>query len=221
MSELRTDADTETESVIDQLVERHRTLFSEEIGLDSTQNTLSVLFPWLCAALVMSARISQATTIKVAHGLIDGGWTTPEHMIDSTWQDCADALKEVGYGRYDESTARLVQDTYDGDLRKLRAQERRDPERQRQAPKAFKGIGDVGADIFFRGLQSAWSEHYPLMDETARAAVSGLGVPNSAATLADRIGRGRFVRGGTALSRVELEDIDHAQLLEDEERASA
>lgn len=213
---------SETKRILDRLVERHGTLFSEELDLDLAQDTPSVLFQWLCASLVMSARISHEMAMNAARALSEAGWTTAEQMLDSSWQDRVDVLNRSGYARYDESTARmlgetalLVQDDYEGDLRKLRAASDRDPQRQRRAIKAFKGIGDVGADIFFRELQLVWSEHFPFIDDTARAAAERLGVPEDAATLADQVGRENLPRLVTALVRAELRDIDRANLLED------
>lgn len=217
---------TETDLVLARLVERHGTLFSEELGLDLTQNTPSVLFRWLCAALLMSARISHETATAAARALSDAGWTTAERMAESKWEDRVRVLNGSGYARYDESTARMIgdtarrlQDDYDGDLRKLRAASENDPEGQRAALKAFKGIGDIGADIFFRELQTVWPEHYPRLDGKARGAARRLGLPDKAGRLAERVGRERFARLVTALVRADLADIDRSDILEEAEEA--
>jgi len=226
---------TETDLVLARLVERHGTLFSEELGLDLTQNTPSVLFRWLCAALLMSARISHETATAAARALSDAGWTTAERMAESKWEDRVRVLNGSGYARYDESTARMIgdtarrlQDDYDGDLRKLRAASENDPEGQRAALKAFKGIGDTGADIFFRELQTVWPEHYPRLDGKARGAARRgkargaarrLGLPDKASRLAERVGRERFARLVTALVRADLADIDRSDVLEEAEEA--
>lgn len=216
----------ETDLVLGRLVERHGTLFSEELGLDLTQNTPSALFRWLCAALLMSARISHETAIAAARALSDAGWTTAERMAESTWEDRVRVLNGSGYARYDESTARMLgdtarrlQDEYDGDLRKLRAASENDPEGQRAALKAFKGIGDTGADIFFRELQMVWSEHYPCLDDKARGAARRLGLHDNAGPLAERAGPERFQRLVTALVRADLVDIDRSDILEEAEES--
>jgi len=66
-------------------------------------------------------------------------------------------LNRAGYARYDESTSRMLGDTcalllerYRGDLRKLREEAGHDPQRERALLKEFKGLGDVGVDIFSR-----------------------------------------------------------------------
>jgi len=212
----------ETDLVLDRLLECHGTLFSAELGLDLEKNTPSVLFRWLCAALLMSARISHDTALVAARALADAGWTTAHRMAESTWEDRVGVLNRSGYARYDESTARMLGDTarrlldeYDGDLRKLRAESENDPERQRAALKAFKGIGDVGADIFFRELQTVWSEHYPFLDDKARTAARRLGLPDTAEALAELIGRDRFARLATALVRAQIADVDRNALLEE------
>jgi len=212
---------TETDRLPDRLIDRHGTPFSAELGLDLTRNTPSVLFRWLCAALLMSARISHDAAMKAARALTDAGWTTAEHMAEASWEERVEVLNTSGYARFDESTARMLGETarllledYDCDLRKLRAASDRDPDREREALKACKGIGDVGADIFFRDLQTVWSEHYPFMDGTARRAARRLQLPETAEALAERVGRARFVPLVTALVQAELYGIERADLLD-------
>jgi len=220
-----TNDSNDTDRLLDRLIDRHGTPFSAELDLDLTRNTPSVLFRWLCAALLMSARISHDAATKAARALSEAGWTTAQHMAAASWEDRVEVLNTSGYARYDESTARMLGETasllledHDGDLRKLRAASDRDPDREREALKACKGIGDVGADIFFRDLQTVWTEHYPLMDDTARNAAQRLHLPDSAEALADRVGRARFVPVVTALVRAELDGIERADLLDLPER---
>jgi endonuclease III len=213
--------------LFDRLVDHHGPLFSEDLGLDLTQNTPSALFRWLCAALLMSARISHETAIKAASALSEAGWTTPDRMTQSCWEDRVKVLDDAGYARFDERTARMLGDTarllcddYDGDLRNLRSRSDRDPQSERKALKDLKGIGDVGADIFFREVQTVWSEHFPFMDETARKAARRLQIPDCAETLAEQVGPSRFPRIVAALVRAELNGTERKHLLEDQERAS-
>lgn len=175
----------------------------------------------------MSARISHRTALKAARALSDAGWTTAGQMADSRWEDRVETLNAAGYARYDESTARMLGDTarllcdaHGGDLRNLRAESDRDPQAERRALKDFKGIGDVGADIFFRELQAAWSEHFPFMDDPARAAARRLGVPATPQALAERVAPERFLRIVTALVRTGLEGVERADLLEGSERTT-
>src|ERR671930_549871 len=73
-------------------------------------------------------------------------------------------------------TAQLLLDRYGGDLRRLRADAGRDPGAERRLLKQFKGIGDVGVDIFFREAQRSWSELYPFADRRALHAAGRLGL---------------------------------------------
>ncbi|SIO47554.1 hypothetical protein SAMN05444722_2426 [Rhodovulum sp. ES.010] len=196
-----------------QLPDRHGTLFSRELGIDLTQATPAPLFRWLCAALLMSARILHRTALDAARALAAAGWTTADKMAASAWKDRVRVLNRAGYARYDESTARMLGETadlliaeYDGDLRNLRAAAGRDCAAQRARLKAFKGIGDVGADIFFREVQTIWTEHYPFMDAMARKAARRQGLPDDADALAELVGRERYAAVLAALVRAELAD---------------
>lgn len=59
----------ETDLFLDRLAERHGTLFSEELGLDLTRDTPSVVFRWLYAALMMCARILHQIALKAARAV--------------------------------------------------------------------------------------------------------------------------------------------------------
>lgn len=193
------------------LLDRHGRLFSTELGIDLTRNTPSPLFRWLCAALLLSARISHKAAMNAARAVTGAGLTTAYRMAECPWKDRVRILNGAGYARYDESTARMLGDTarhllraYDGDLRKLRAATNRDPHAARRALKACKGIGDVGADIFFREMQMVWPEHFPFADAKARTAARRLMLPDTARELAALIDRQDFVRLVAALVRAEL-----------------
>jgi endonuclease III len=205
---------SETERTVQSLVERHGTLFSEELGINLGKNTPSQLFRWLCAALLMSARISHQAAIKAARALSEAGWTTASKMAESSWEGRVRVLNRSGYARYDESTARMLGDTaerlqaeYCGDLRRLRAASDQKPGAERERLKTFKGIGDVGADIFFREVQTVWPEHFPFLDAKARKAARRLGLPDTPGGLADLVGRERFAHVAAALVRAELDNV--------------
>ena len=127
----------------------------------------TALFQWLCASLLFSARIRADAALRA---LFEAGLTTPETMASATWRS-APILNRSGYARYDESTSRMLGETsrmlldrYQGDLRKLREAAGRDPQEERRLLEEFKGIGDVGADIFMREVQLVWDELYPFAD---------------------------------------------------------
>ena len=200
------------DQIIGALLEEHGQTYAEQLGIDLESGTPSPLFRWLCAALLMSARISAATAVDAARALADRGWITAAKMADATWEERARTLNQAGYARYDESTSRMLGDTarmlqekYQGDLRKLRDAAERDPERERTLLKECKGIGDVGVDIFMREAQITWPELYPFADQKALQAAAKLGLDEDPHALADRVPRKDFPRLLTALVRASLE----------------
>lgn len=200
------------------LIEQHGRLYSEELEIDLARNTPSTLFRWLCAALLLSARISSGLAMRAAHALTEQGWTTAQRLADTTWRERVTVLNRAGYARYDESTSRILGDTvaymlekYDGDLRVLRDEAGRDPEKERKLLKDFKGIGEVGADIFFREIQLVWDEVYPFADRKALAAAERLGLPATARELAAGRDRMEFARLLAALIRTDLAH-DYAEI---------
>ena len=64
-------------------------------------------------------------------------------------------------------TSRPLIEKYRGDLNQLREQAGRDPKVERELLKEFKGIAEVGVDIFFREVQTIWEELYPFVDKRA------------------------------------------------------
>jgi hypothetical protein len=212
--------------IVRALLERHGRTFAEDIGIPVKKNTPSPLFRLLCASLLFSTRISARTAIKAAIALTDQGWTTPQKMAASTWEERAKTLNEAGYARYDERTSTALGDTtemlldrYGGDLRNLREEAGRDPGEERKLLKRFKGIGDVGVDIFFREAQAAWDELFPFADRRTLRGARNLGLEDDADSLVRLVGDRDFPRLVAALVRVELEG-DHAEVLEEAGRRS-
>jgi len=199
------------ETLVAALLDRHGTSFAGELDIDLAANTPSGLFRWLCASILMSARISSGNAMRAAKALADAGWTTPQAMAASSWEERVKVLNANGYARYDESTARMLGEdaaillvTYDGDLRRLREKAGGDPAAVRTLLKEFKGIGDVGANIFCREAQIAWDELHPFADRKALASATKLGLPGSADALAALVDRADFPRLAAALVRCDL-----------------
>ena len=193
------------------LLETHGQTYCDELGIDIERGTPSVLFRWLVASLLFSARIRADAALSSARALSKAGWTTSQKMRDAGWDARVKVLNRSGYARYDESTSRMLGDTcallideYGGDLRNLREKARRDPGEERRRLKAFKGIGDVGADLFFREVQAVWPELYPFADKRALKAAATLGLAETAEGLAETVDRADFPRLVTALVRVDL-----------------
>ena len=202
--------------IVEALLERHGRTYAGELGIDLAKGTPSVLFRWLCASILLSARISAEVAMSAARALTDQGWTTAQKMAASTWEQRTRTLNQAGYARYDESTSRMLGETagmliekYSGDLRRLRGAASRDPVAERRLLKECKGLGDVGVDIFFREAQVAWDELYPFAGRRDLDAAARLGLNNDAAGLAKHVSRDDFPRLTAALVRASLaKDLD-------------
>ena len=197
--------------IIDALLERHGKTYAAELGIDLGKGTPSVLFRWLCASILLSARISAGLAMHAARALGDQGRTTAQKMAAATWEQRTRTLNEAGYARYDESTSRMLGDTaellverYGGDLRRLREAAERDAGRERALLKQCKGLGDVGVSIFFREVQLAWDELYPFADKRALDAAQRLGLGSDAQALAKQVPKQEFPRLVAALVRAGL-----------------
>jgi len=195
--------------------------FSEELGIDLSHPGPSALFRWFCATLLSSTRISSGLAMRGAKALTHKGWTTPQKMVEATWEERTRTLNEAGYARYDESTStkletdsKLMLEKYHGDLRRLREAAERDPARERELLEEFKGIGDVGADIFFREIQLAWDELFPFADRKALSVAETLGLGSTAQALAELTPRDRFPTLLSALVRCGLAKEEEALLEE-------
>ncbi|HWT91442.1 MAG TPA: hypothetical protein VN238_00460 [Solirubrobacteraceae bacterium] len=195
------------------LLDRHGQTYADELGIDVAKNTPSPLFRLLCASVLMSARISSTISTDAARSLAERGWRTAAKLAESTWDERVAALHEAGYTRYQERTATMLgelaetlQDRYGGDLRKLRDAADRDPKAERKLLEEFKGLGDVGADIFFREAQVAWDELRPFADRRALDAAGRLKLGKDPEKLAELAGDGDFPRLVAALVRTELDD---------------
>jgi hypothetical protein len=195
------------------LLELHGRTYAEELRIDVAKGTPSPLYRLLCAATLMSARIDSRIAVEAARNLARRGWRSPRKLAESTWEQRVRALNDAGYARYQERTATMLGDLtehllerYRGDLRALRDEADRDPRAERRLLKQFKGLGDVGVDIFFREAQVAWEELRPFADRRALDAAGRLRLPKDAAKLARLVDGDDFPRLVAALVRVRLDD---------------
>ncbi len=182
-----------------ELLRRYPKSHADRLRIDVAKNTPSPLYQWMIASLLFSARISVDLAHQAAKALFNGeGWRTPRKMAATTWEQRVKVLNGSGYARYDESTSRyigestdLLLDRYKGDLRRLRDAADGDPERLRKLMSDFKGIADVGSDIFFREVQVAWDELYPFADRKSLAVADKLDLEANARGLAGLVERQR------------------------------
>jgi hypothetical protein len=164
------------------LLDRHGRTYAEDAGI-RLRDTPAPLFQLLCLSLMLSARIRGEAAVSGARALFDTGWTTPDHLAASTWEQRVKVLNENGYARYDESTARmlaqttdLLLDRYDGDLRQLRAAADGDVATVQRLLEEFTGMGSVGAAIYCREVQLVWDEVRPFADDRALQVAERLGL---------------------------------------------
>jgi hypothetical protein len=75
---------------------------------------------------------------------------------------------------------------------------------ERRLLQEFKGIGETGAAIFCREVQSAWPELYPFADAKALDAAKKLGLGDDAKALARLVDKRDFPRLVAALIRTSL-----------------
>jgi hypothetical protein len=197
--------------IVKALLERDGRTFADELGIEVAKGTPSPLFRLLCASILFSARISHELAASAMRALDENGWRTAKAMAASSWAQRRRVLNRAGYARYDESTSSMLGDTaelalerYGGDLRKLREQAERDPATERRLLKEFKGIGDVGVDIYFREAQVAWDELRPFADRRALAVAVRLGLGRDARSLARHVAERDFARLVAALVRAGL-----------------
>src|SRR5699024_10843238 len=133
-----------------ELLSEHGTTYAEQAGITLTDKP-SPLYRLLVLSTLLSTRIDAQIAVAAARELSSAKMRTPQRMVEATWQQPDDALGRGHYRRYDESTAtrlgdgaRLLLDTYLGDLRRLRdaADDTAGILRRLQD---FPGIGPTGA----------------------------------------------------------------------------
>ncbi|WNI20771.1 endonuclease [Streptomyces sp. ITFR-16] len=199
-----------SKTAAERLLAEHGQTYAEEAGI-RLRNTPAPLYQLLTLCVLFSVRIKADIAVAAARELFAAGLRTPRKMAGADWQDRVDALVRAHYRRYDESTAtalgegaRLAQDRYRGDLRRLREDAGGDPARIRELLREFPRIGPVGADIFSREAQGVWPELRPAFDSRAREAAAGLGLPKTPAGLARLVADDDLPRLAAALVRADL-----------------
>jgi hypothetical protein len=202
--------DRENRAVVRRLLEEHGRTFADEAGI-RLRDTPAPLYQLSVLSMLSSAPIRAHVAIATARGLFAAGWRTPARMVNSTWQQRVDVLGQGGYRRYDESTstaladgARLVLDTWGGDLRKLRAEAGRDPALIRERLRTLPRVGPIGADIFCREAQGIWPELRPGFDKRARDGARKAGLPGAPDKLAALVAPDDLPCLAAALVRITL-----------------
>ncbi len=198
-------------TTVRRLLDEHGRTYAQEAGI-LLRDTPAPLFQLLCLTQLFSAPIGASVAVATMRELLAAGWTTPQHLLDSTWQERVDALGRGGYRRYDESTAtyleeaaQLLEDRWRGDLRRLR-REAEDEGSLRSLLQEFPRVGPTGSHIFCREVQAVWPDLRPQVDDRVRAGARALGLPTDPRKLADLVDGDDLARLTAALVRVDLDD---------------
>lgn len=201
----------EREQLVRRLLKVAGTTYAAEAGIKLSDKPMP-LFQLLVLCMLASKPIDAAIAMRAAHELFKAGLRTPKAVLASDRQTMISAFGRAHYVRYDESSAtrltdmaKLVRDEYAGDLRGIAERSRHDVATVKRMLKAFKGIGDTGADIFLREVQDVWTWVRPHFDDRAIAAAKQLGLPTQPArlgALAPRVN----ARLAAALVRAALDD---------------
>jgi hypothetical protein len=185
-----------------QLLDDYGRTYASEAGI-TLRDKPAPLYQLLVLATLQSTRIRADIAAAAAKELFTAGFRTPQRMLDATWQQRVDALGRGGYARYDESTAtrlgdgaKLLLETWHGDLRRMRS-----PHREIQQ---FPGIASAGADIFCREAQAVWPRLRPFFDQRALDAAQRHGLPTDPKKLADLVPADQLAVLATALVRSTL-----------------
>lgn len=201
----------EPKQVSRRLLEVAGTTFADEAGI-TLKDTPKPLFQLLMLCMLAGKPIDASIAATAAREVFEAGLRTPDAVLAADRQTMIDAFGRASYARYDESSAtrltemaRRVRDDHAGDLRVLADRCGHDVTVAKRMLKAFKGIGDTGADIFLREVQDVWPWVRPYYDDRATAAAQQLGLPTAPDELAS-LARDGNARLAAALVRASLDD---------------
>lgn len=199
------------QDTVERLLRDHGTTYADEAGI-RLRDKPAPLFQLLCLTQLFSAPIGASVAVATMRELLGAGWTTPEHLLDSTWQERVDALGRGGYRRYDESTAtylaemaQLLQEGWRGDLRRLH-EAAEDEGSLRSLLEEFPRVGPTGSAIFCREVQAVWPDLRPQVDDRVRQGAKAVGLPTDPEKLAALVDGDDVARLTAALVRVDLDD---------------
>jgi hypothetical protein len=191
---------------VDRLLAEHGTTYAEDAGI-TLRDKPAPLYQLLVLTNLASTRISADIAVAAARELFAAGWTTPAHLLESTWQQRVDALGRGSYKRYDESTATKLEESasylhehYGGDLRRLKPRSAGGRDELLEAIADFPRIGPVGAGIFVREVQDVWPVG-PYFDDKTLEAAARHDLPDDPDRLADLAPRGKVAVLAAALAK--------------------
>ena len=170
------------------------------------------LFQLLVLCMLASKPIDATIAMRAGHELFSDGLKTAKAVLDADRKTMIEAFGRASYARYDESSAtrltemaQRVVDEYSGDLREIPRRASDDVNAVKRMLKAFKGIGDTGADIYLREVQDVWTWARPYFDKRATRTAKALGLPTDPKELGALAPRAN-ARLAAALVRASLDD---------------
>lgn len=139
--------------------------------------------------MLASKPIDATTAVRAGRELFGASLCTPKAVLASDRRTMISVFGRAHYVRYDESSAirltdiaRRVSGEFCGGLREIAHRSQQDIDAATRILKQFKGIGDTGADIYWREVQDAWTWVRPYFDDCATAATQKLGLPSDSAS---------------------------------------
>jgi hypothetical protein len=187
--------------------------YAEACGFSVTSNPSS-LFRLLMLCVLTGDQREYRRAVSVAEALVRQGWDSAARLAGSGYDERVAVIRSAGAGRGAQrwsatlgDLAVAVVEQYGGDLRRLRAQARRDPAAQRRLLGRLPGVTDAAVDLFFRDVQVIWPETGPFADRRSLRAAARLGLGGSVADLAALAGRRseKLAWLAGALARVDLD----------------
>ena len=192
------------------VLERHGRTFADEAGID-LRDAVDPLFRLLCLSLLLATERNSEYGLQAVPLLLDAGFTSAPDVAEADPEALMDVLAEAKYARRLEQhadrlqeSARHLLEAYDGDLRQLRTAADADVGAMAERLQEFKGIADVGSQIFLREVQAVWPEVRPSLDDRARGGAAALGLPTDAGALGELVAGDDLARLVCALVRVDI-----------------
>ncbi|KAF2104484.1 hypothetical protein NA57DRAFT_70688 [Rhizodiscina lignyota] len=159
---------------------------SEFIAVDKAQeSTPETVLAHLLNALISSARISHTIAEETLAQCVSAGYQNIDTLEKSSWEERTDVLTKGGYTHYREKTATALgqlaehlREKYDGDASRLvdvKSSENANGTVKKRV-KEFKGIGELGADIFLETIQAVAPSVAPALSQRNLATAEKLGL---------------------------------------------
>jgi hypothetical protein len=195
--------------IVADLLAKNPRSHAEELGIDLGSGRPRALARWLFACVVSAGGgVRASSAAAAARALNAEGLCDPAKLARAPLPRIGRVLRANGCARFDaqvarslRGSARMLRDDYGGDLRALREEAGRDAARERDLLVRFPGIGNRGADMFFREVQLAWHEHRPFFDARAIEGARRLGLDARPAALARAVPAAEAHRLAAALVR--------------------